>query len=104
MNPEVLKRQNKTALRVLVVAALLVAILLAFPAYSFRAGIYTKKSSNTVVGDEKYLSVLEEVNSIAEEYRQKGFDVEVGETVTERTNSKGEVSSLVTFSISQEFN
>ena len=52
MNPEVLKRQNKTALRVLVVAALLVAILLSFPAYVFRAGIYTKKSSNTVVGDE----------------------------------------------------
>ena len=103
MNPDVLKKQNRTALRVLVVAALLVAILLTFPAYVFRAGIYTKKSSNTVVGDEKYLSVLEEVNRVAEEYREKGFDVEVGETVTERTNSKGEVSSLVTFSISQEF-
>ena len=103
MTPEVLKKQNRTALRLLVIASLLVAILLTVPAYVFRAGIYTKKSSNTVVGDEKYLSVLEEVNQIAEEYRAKGFDVEVGETVTERTNSKGEVSSLVTFSISQEF-
>ena len=103
MSPEVLKKQNRTALLLMVTAVLLVAILLSLPAYVFRAGVYTKKSSNTVVGDEKYLSVLDEVNAVAEEYREKGFDVSVSESVTERTNSKGETTSLVTFSISQEF-
>ena len=103
MSPEVLKKQNRTALLLMVTAVLLVAILLSLPAYVFRAGVYTKKSSNTVVGDEKFLSVLDEVNAVAEEYREKGFDVSVSESVTERTNSKGETTSLVTFSISQEF-
>ena len=103
MNPEALKKQNRTALSVLVVAALLAAVLFTLPAYVFRANIYTKKSSNTVVGEEKYLAALEEVNRIADDYREKGFEVTVGETVTERTNSKGETTSLVTFSISQEF-
>ena len=103
MNPEALKKQNRTALSVLVVAALLAAVLFTLPAYVFRANIYTKKSSNTVVGEEKYLAALDEVNRIADDYREKGFEVTVGETVTERTNSKGETTSLVTFSISQEF-
>ena len=103
MTPDVLKRQNRTALRLMLLAVLLVCVLLSLPAMVFRAGVYTKKSSNTVVGDEKYLAALEEVNKAAEEYREKGFDVTVSETVTERTNSKGETTSLVTFSISQEF-
>ena len=79
MSPEVLKKQNRTALLLMVTAVLLVAILLSLPAYVFRAGVYTKKSSNTVVGDEKYLSVLDEVNAVAEEYREKGFDVSVSD-------------------------
>ena len=103
MTPDAIKRHNKTALRLLLISFLAVCLLLTLPAYVFHAGIYTKKSSNTTVGDEKYRAVQEEVNALAEEYRQKGLDVEVSETVTERTNSKGETTSLVTFSISREF-
>ena len=60
MTPDVLKRQNRTALRLMLLAVLLVCVLLSLPAMVFRAGVYTKKSSNTVVGDEKYLAALEE--------------------------------------------
>ncbi len=103
MNRESIKKKNRTAFLLIVAAVLLVCILLSLPAYVFHAGIYTKKSSNTFVGDEKYAAVLEEVNSVADEYRQKGLDVAVSEAVTERTNSKGETTSLVTFTIQQEF-
>ena len=41
MSPDVLKKQNRTALLLMVTAVLLVAILLSLPAYVFRAGVYT---------------------------------------------------------------
>ena len=96
-------KKNRTALRLILAAFVLVAVLFSLPAYTFEASVYTKKSSNTFVGDEKYLEVLEEVNAVADEYRENGLDVEVTESVTERTNSKGETTSLVTFSINQSF-
>ena len=102
MTPDVTRSRNRTALRLLIAAAVAVCVLLSLTCTVFRAGIYTKKSANTAVGDEKYLAARAEVDTVAEEYRTKGFDVAVSETVTERTNSKGETSSLVTFSISQE--
>ena len=103
MDSSLIMKKNRTALALIILAAVLVCILLSFPAYQFDAGIYTKKSSNTFVGDEKYNTVLSEVNAVAEEYRQKGFDVSVSEAVTERTNSKGETTSLITFTVNQQF-
>lgn len=97
------KKQNQRALLLILVSFLLVALLFSLPAYSFNAAVYTKKSSNTFVGDEKYLDTLAEVNALAEEYRAGGMDVTVDEAVTLRTNSKGERTSLVTFSINQTF-
>ena len=97
------KKQNRTALVLIIAAVLLIAVLLTLPAYAFTASIYTKKSSNTFVGDEKYTTVRAEVDALAEEYRAGGMDVSVSEAVTERTNSKGETTSLVTFSIDSTF-
>lgn len=96
-------KSNRTAVALILAAVVVACLLLSVPAYSFDSAIYTKKSSNTFVGDEKYEAALAEVNEVADEYRASGFDVTVDETVTERTNSKGEVSSLVTFSIRQKF-
>ena len=76
-------------------------ILMSLPLYSFDVGVYTKKSSNTFVGDEKYLAVREEVEAVAEDYRAQGFDVEVHENVLERVNSKGKTTSLITFTVSE---
>ena len=82
--------------------ALLAAILLCLPAYKFGVSVFTKKSGNTFKDDERYQAAYSEVETVAEEYRANGFDVSINETFTERTNSKGETTSLCTFTVSQE--
>lgn len=95
------RKTNRIAL-VLLIASLVVAfVLLAMPTYYFTSTVYTKKSNNTFVGDEKYNEVLSEVNAVAEQYRADGFDVALKESVTERTNSKGEKTSMITFTLSE---
>ena len=85
----------------LVLGLLLSCLIMSLPLYTFTVGIHTKKSSNTFVGDEKYKEALAEVEQTAEQYREQGLEVEISESVTERTNSKGEKTSLVAFTISQ---
>ncbi len=100
-NPN-LKALNRRALLLMLVGLLLAAILFSLPLYSFQARIFTKKSANTFVGDEKYQSVRAEMEEIAESYRADGFDVDISEDVTLRTNSKGEQTSLIAFSVTQD--
>ncbi len=100
---ESIKKKNRTALLLLLISVLLAAVILSLPAYKFTSSVYTKKSANTFVGDEKYTEVRAEVDAVAEEYRASGLDVEVSESVTERTNSKGETTSMVAFSVDQTF-
>ena len=100
--PEV-KQQNRKMLILFLAGLILTLILMSLPLYSFDIGVYTKKSANTFVGDEKYLAVKEEVEGVAEEYRAQGFDVEIQESVLERVNSKGKTTSLVTFTVSQRY-
>ena len=100
MNPE-LKKKNRLSLIILVIGFALTILISSLPIYTFQAGIYTKKSPNTFVGDETYNAVKAEVEAVAEEYRAKGFDVELKEEVTERTTSAGETTSLVAFTIEQ---
>ena len=87
---------------ILLAAALACAcFLMTLPLYHFTAAVYTKKSSNTFVGDEKYQAARAEAEEVAAEYAAKGMEAEIVETVTERTNSKGEKTSLIAFSIEQ---
>lgn len=95
---------NRRTSRIILIAALLLAaVLLSLPAYSFTSTVYTKKSPNTFVGDDTYNSVKAEVEEIADEYRAQGFSVELDEDVIERTNSKNQTTSLVTFSLKESF-
>ncbi len=103
MRDPALKKTNRLFLLVLMLGLALALILMSLPLYSFNAAVYTKKSPNTFVGDEKYLAVKAEVEAVAEEYRAQGFDVQLGEDVLERTNSKGEKTSLITFTINESF-
>lgn len=103
MKLEVPVKKNRIAVTLLLIAAILVVVIFSLPLYSFEATVYTKKSSNTFVGDEKYQTVRAEIDVLADEYRAQGFDVKVDENVTERTNSKGETTSLVAFTISEGF-
>ncbi len=100
--PEV-RQQNRKMLLLLMIGLMLTLILMSLPLYSFDVGVYTKKSANTFIGDEKYLAAREEVEAVAEEYRAKGMDVEIREDVLERVNSKGKTTSLVTFTVSQAY-
>ncbi len=96
------RRSNALYLSVLILAAVITVLLLSVPMYTFSTDVYTKKSGNTFVGDEKYLSVRAEAEAAAEEYRARGLEAEILETVTERVNSKGVTTSMVAFSIRQE--
>ncbi len=100
--PEV-RQQNRRMLLLLSLGLALTLVLMSLPLYSFDVGVYTKKSSNTFVGDEKYRTVRAEVEAVADEYRAQGMDVEIHEDVLERVNSKGKTTSLVTFTVSQTY-
>ena len=101
--PEV-KQQNRKMLILFLVGLILTLVLMSLPLYGFDVGIYTKKSANTFVGDEKYQAARAEVEEVAEEYRAQGFDVEIQENVLERVNSKGKTTSLITFTVNQRYN
>ena len=96
-----LAKQNKTALLFVCIATALLCLLFSMPLLFFDVTVHSQKSANTFVGDEKYTEARAEVDALAETYRADGFDVEVHEAVTERTTSKGEKTSLVTFTIDQ---
>ena len=95
--------KNRISLLLLVLGLILASALMSLPLYHFTANVYTKKSANTFVGDDTYKEVRAEVDQAAEEFRAQGMEVDVNETVTKRTNSKGEETSLVAFSIEETF-
>ena len=99
-NPDLIG-SNRRALGLVILGIVLSLILFSMPLYSFNACVYTKKSPNTFVGDEKYLTVRAEVEQVADDYRAQGFEAEIGEDVLERVNSKGETTSLITFTVNQ---
>ena len=103
MNSPETGRQNRRALLFLLLGLVLSLVLMSLPLLSFEARVYTKKSGNTFVGDEKYTAALAEVEAVAEEYRAQGFDVSLKEDVLERVNSKGKTTSLVTFTLSETY-
>ena len=91
---------NKKTHRVL--AMCIAAILLAFavlflPLVKFETTVFTKRSANTFVGDEKYLEAKAEVEAVCAKYDSDKLTVD--ESVTERTNSKGVTTSMVTFTV-----
>lgn len=98
-----LAKHNRLALALLIAAAVMAVLIMLMPAYSFQSVVYTKRSPNTVVGDENYKAARGEVDAFAEEQRAQGIDVEINEEVIERTNSKGEVTSLVVITAEQNF-
>ena len=81
------------------VSFLFLLLILFLPLFSFQSALYTKRSANTFVGDEKYLAVRAEIESEAAAYQEKGIETTISEQVTERTNSKGKKTSMVAFSL-----
>ena len=92
--PAVLEKNNRTALWIILTGLVLCLAFLLLPAFTFSADVYTKKSGNTVAGDEKYIKVKAEVEAVAEEYRAQGFEVSLQETTKGKT---------ITFSLNETF-
>ena len=95
-----IRATNLRALAACALAFILCLILLSLPVYDFSATVFTKKSGNTFVGDEKYLAARAEVEAAAQARAgETGSMPEIVENVTERTNSKGEKTSMVAFEV-----
>lgn len=91
---------NKKTRRVLamcIAAILLVFAVMFLPLVKFETTVFTKRSANTFVGDEKYLEAKAEVEAVCAKYDSDKLTVD--ESVTERTNSKGVTTSMVTFTV-----
>ena len=95
------RRTNLRAFAVCLLALALALAALFLPMYEFSTSVFTKKSGNTFVGDEKYIAVRAEVEDEARRYAEArgGAMPEIVESVTERTNSKGETTSMVAFTV-----
>ena len=91
---------NRAALIVCAAACLLIVMLQFLPLYDFSATVFTKKSGNTFVGDEKYAAARAEVEAAAQARADEtGARPEIVESVTERVNSKGEKTSMVAWEV-----
>ena len=52
--------RNRLALLALAIAAVLTVVVLSLPVMTFTTAVYTKRSANTFVGDEKYVEARAE--------------------------------------------
>ena len=96
------RRRNGLILSAVFLLALLSLLFLSLPVYRFDATVYTKRSGNTFIGDERYLSARAEVDAQVADYTSRGIDTEVTEEIIERVNSKGETTSLIIFRVNRE--
>lgn len=88
-------KKNGIALFVCAVMLAATVLLMLLPVHEFTVAVYTKKSGNTFVGDEKYVAALAQVEAEAAKYE----GAQIRETVTERTNSKGAKTSMVAWDV-----
>ena len=98
---ELQHRNNRTAIVFCFVLCALFVLFMSLPVYEFNTCLYTKKSGNTFVGDERYIAASAEVSEVAAQYQQQKQlgNVTISEAITERVNSKGETTSLITFQV-----
>ena len=92
-----MKRKNKSTLLVCINCMIITLAILLLPLAFFETSIYVKRSANTFVGDEKYVEARAEVEAVAAQH--EGAVIE--ESVTERVNSKGVTTSMVTFRVKE---
>ena len=96
------RRTNLLCLIGAALTVLLSVLILTLPVYRIDANVFTKRSGNTFVGDERYIKAREEVDALAEDYASRGIHTEITEEIIERVNSKGETTSLIVFRVNRE--
>ncbi|MDO4547577.1 MAG: carbohydrate ABC transporter permease [Clostridia bacterium] len=95
------RRVNHMGFALCLAAVIFIAIIMAMPFYDFTTSIFSKRSGNTFVGDERYLEAKAEMDAALETFESRDIEGELllSEQVTQRVNSKGETTSMVAFSI-----
>ena len=96
------RRTNLLCLAGAALMVLLSVLILTLPVYRFDANVFTKRSGNTFVGDERYIKARQEVDAQTEDYASRGIHTTVTEEIIERVNSKGETTSLIVFRVNRE--
>ena len=97
-----MKSSNRRSLLICILAFIVLIVLLSLPLYTFRSTLYSQKLGNTFVGDEKYLAAREKAEAALAGFEENGMHgLDISETVTERVNSKGNVTSMVTLFIEE---
>lgn len=93
-----MEKKNRTTLLICINCMIITLAILTLPLAFFETNIFVKRSANTFVGDEKYVEARAEVEAAAAQY--EGATIE--ESVTERVNSKGVTTSMVTFTVKEK--
>ena len=99
LSPDRFPNSLRTGRILLLASFALIILLFSLPLFETTTAVYTKKSANTFVGDEKYQTVKADVEAALQEYAEYG-DIELSESVTLRDKSDGTQSSMVTFTAS----
>lgn len=88
-------KKNGMALFVCALMLVMTVALLFLPVHEFSTAVFSKKSGNTFVGDDRYVKAYADVEAAAAAYE----NAEIKETVTERVNSKGVTTSMVAWEV-----
>ena len=99
LSPDRRLYSRRSGLIILAASLALIIVLLSLPLFETTTVIYTKKSPNTFIGDEKYQTVKADVETALQEYTAFG-EVELNESVTLRDKADGTQSSMITFTAS----
>ena len=96
------RQANRNALLLGTALVIVSIVLFCLPIFHFDANIFTKRSGNTFVGDERYQAVRGEVDALAADYAARGIHTTITEEVIQRVNSKGETTSLIVFRVNKD--
>ena len=97
-----IRKRNLLCLCAIILLAAFSLLVLFAPVYRFDANVFTKRSGNTFVGDDRYQAAHEEVDALVKDYAARGIHTNVTEEIIERINSKGETTSLIIFRVNRE--
>ncbi len=98
--PSPTKGRNRLALIVCILAAVLAFVLMTLPIAEFTTAVYTRKSGNTFKDDERYVAAKAEAEAAMADYAHLGA-LSLDEEATVRVNSKGQTTSMYTFTVRQ---
>ena len=96
---ESIKKNNRAALLLVLVALVLAVILMCLPAYNFNVSMYSRLVYDSSIGDAKYLEALDEVKAEQEKLLSEGIETVFFEVEKVK---EGTTVNCVTFNLNRE--